>query len=87
MKALLYIAAALFLTTSYAQEVKGKNGETLYYIPSIPVYELNPILLENMMRNKYNTSGKENERIQYLNIDTSKSIITKKDEFNKQFGK
>lgn len=24
MKALLYIAAALFLTTSYAQEVKGK---------------------------------------------------------------
>ncbi|MBP9479502.1 MAG: hemagglutinin repeat-containing protein [Sebaldella sp.] len=75
------------LVEKFAQEVKGKNGETLYYIPSIPVYELNPILLENMMRNKYNTSGKENERIQYLNIDTSKSIIIKKDEFNRLFGK
>ena len=40
-----------------------------------------------MMRSKYNVNGKKNERIQYLNINTTKSIIIKKDEFNKLFGK
>ncbi len=34
-----------------------------------------------------NNAAIENERIQYLNIDTSKSIIIKKDEFNRLFGK
>ncbi len=34
-----------------------------------------------------NNAAIENERRQYLNIDTSKSIIIKKDEFNRLFGK
>ena len=34
-----------------------------------------------------NNAAIENERRQYLNVDTSKSIIIKKDEFNRLFGK